>query len=64
LRHFSISVDVDTAPARVWEVMSDVERWHEWTPSVRSIRLDHGPFAIGSRVVIRQTTISVTPGVT
>jgi uncharacterized membrane protein len=54
-RKFSITVDIAAAPARVWEVMSDVGRWPEWTPSVTSIkRLDTGPFAIGSRVVIRQ----------
>jgi uncharacterized membrane protein len=52
---FSRSVDIDAAPDAVLTVMSDVERWPEWTASVTSItRLDAGPFAIGSRARIRQ----------
>ena len=52
---FSISIDIDVPADRVYEVMSDTDRWHEWTPSVRSIkRLDSGPFVVGSRAVIRQ----------
>ena len=52
---FSRSVDIDAAPDAVLAVMSDVERWPEWTASVTSItRLDSGPFAIGSRARIRQ----------
>ena len=40
---------------RVWQVMSELDRWHEWTPSIKSIkRLDTGLLAVGSRVVIRQ----------
>ena len=52
---FSISIDINAPANRVYEVMSDIERWCEWTPSVTSIRrLDSGPFIVGSRAVIRQ----------
>ena len=68
---FSISTDIDAPAGRVWEVMSDVERWHEWTPSVTRIRrLDAGQFAVGSRAMIRQprfppalwTVVALEPG--
>jgi carbon monoxide dehydrogenase subunit G len=52
---FQISVEVAAPPDIVWAVMADAERWHEWTPSVRSIRrIDSGPLRVGSRAVIRQ----------
>ena len=52
---FSVSIDINAPADRVYEVMSDTDRWHEWTPSVTSIkRLDSGPFVVGSRAVIRQ----------
>ena len=49
-RHFSASIDIDAPPSRVWEVMADPERWHEWTPSITRIHLLGGrSLAIGTR---------------
>jgi hypothetical protein len=49
------SIEIAASPARVWEVMTDVARWPEWTPSVKEIRfLDAPPLREGSAVRIDQ----------
>ena len=54
-RSFSTTVDIAAPPAQVWAVMRAIERWHEWTPSIRSIdRLDSGAIRAGSRARVRQ----------
>lgn len=54
-RLFSYVIDVAAPPARVWQVMSEPERWHEWTPSITRVRLLDGPaLAVGGRAVSRQ----------
>jgi len=50
MRKFSITTDIAAPAERVWQLMRDTDRWHEWTPSVTSVkRLGGGPFAVGSR---------------
>lgn len=52
---FSKTIDISAPAQRVWSVMSDVDRWHEWTPSVTGIkRLNNAPLIVGTRAVVRQ----------
>src|SRR5690349_5473189 len=55
------SIDIDAEPSRVWAVMADVERWSEWTASItRAELVSAGPFAIDSRVRIKQPRLKTT----
>lgn len=49
------TVEIKATPAAVWRVMADVERWHQWTPSINSIELLNGrEIAPGVRAKIKQ----------
>ena len=53
------TIDINASPARVWAVMSDIERWHEWTPSITSIeRTDSGPLRVGGKARVKQPKLA------
>jgi hypothetical protein len=55
MNDFRIQVDIQAPPDRVWAIMRDVDRWPDWTPTVKKIRrLDAGPIAVGMRGIVFQ----------
>jgi uncharacterized protein YndB with AHSA1/START domain len=55
VRTFVTTIDIEAPPQRVFDVMSDIERWHEWTASISSITpVGDGRFAEGNSFMIRQ----------
>jgi ribosome-associated toxin RatA of RatAB toxin-antitoxin module len=58
---FETSIEIDASPQRVWQVMSDVEKWHEWTASIRRIEiLTPKPLAVGGQARVEQPKLSPT----
>lgn len=48
-------VKIDASVEEVWAILSDVERWYEWTASIKSILLlDSKPLHVGSRGLVEQ----------
>ena len=59
MKSFEYSVEIEAPPDKVWKVLTDVEKWAEWTSSIDQIEsLDSGPLQIGARYRIRQPKLS------
>ncbi len=43
------TIEIDAPPEIVWKVMANVEKWPEWTPSMRKIeKMGDAPFGKGA----------------
>ena len=54
------SLTVAAEPARVWQVLSDIERWPERITTYQEVRrLDDGDLSVGSRARVKQKGLAV-----
>ena len=52
---YRTTIDIDAPLERVWDVLMDVERWPDWSPTMTSVeRLEPGMFRPGSTARIKQ----------
>ena len=59
MKRFEASIEVNAPAALIWSVMSDIERWPEWTASITSIeRTETGPLGVGSKARVKQPKLA------
>ncbi|MGH2610003.1 MAG: SRPBCC family protein [Tepidiformaceae bacterium] len=47
---FEHTIDINASPAQVWAILSDVARWSDWTPTVKSFEWVEGDtLAVGAK---------------
>ena len=47
------SIEINATPARVWQVLSDVSKWPEWTPSIESVEGTPATMGVGATAVVK-----------
>jgi uncharacterized protein YndB with AHSA1/START domain len=52
---YRTEIAIDATAERVWSIMSDIDRWPEWTPSVdHAQRLEDAALTVGSTARLKQ----------
>ncbi len=55
MTQFSTSLTINASQEAAWKVLSDVSRWHEWTPTVTKVEVPNTPeLKIGNRYKVFQ----------
>src|SRR5579859_3498786 len=56
--NFELSIAISAPRETVWSILTDVERWPEWTASMRNVRyIDTDRLTLGSHVRIKQPSM-------
>lgn len=55
--HYEKAIEIAAPPETVWRVITDIERWPEWTESIRRVEAVQGPLGPGAvyRLDVRGT---------
>jgi carbon monoxide dehydrogenase subunit G len=71
MARYDRSIHIDAPPTVVWSVISDVEKWPDWTPTILTVvRQQQGDFGLGSTAKVHPkgfpdallTVTEFTPG--
>lgn len=49
MKQIQTSIDIDAPPEQVWDVLVDVDRWHEWNPFADALT---GELRVGNKVAV------------
>ena len=53
--NFEAEIEIDAPSATVWAILADVERWPEWTASVKKVEILSGaPAGVSTKVRVKQ----------
>jgi uncharacterized membrane protein len=56
---YRASIDIDAPVERVWDVLMDVEKWPDWSPTMTTVkRLEPGIFRPGSTARVKQPRLA------
>jgi uncharacterized protein YndB with AHSA1/START domain len=59
MRRYETTIDINASPSQVWAVMSDLERWPEWTASMSEVvRTSSGTPGVGSTARVKQPKLA------
>jgi uncharacterized protein YndB with AHSA1/START domain len=58
MKELKTEILINTTPQKVWEILVDFKRYHEWNPFIKSIT---GNVVVGSKITARFPEAGIDP---